>query len=204
MGFYSRHILPRITEWMLDKPKILELRRETAEGLHGHVVEIGFGSGLNLDALPAGVETLHAIDPDQTGRRLAAKRLARTKVDVRFACLDGRSITLDSNSMDCALSTWTMCSIPQLHQALAELSRVLKPGGVLHFMEHGLSEDPRIARRQHLITPFYRPFAGGCRLDLPVAASIRDAGLEITKLESFDLGDPGVTSWVVRGIAVAP
>ena len=204
MGFYSKHVLPRVTEWILDKPKILEMRRETTRGLRGEVVEIGFGSGLNLDALPPEVERLHAIDPDQTGRMLAAERLARTDVDVRFAGLDGRMLALDPASMDCALSTWTMCSIPELQRALAELRRVLKPGGTLHFMEHGLSENPKIARRQRWITPFYRPIAGGCRLDLPVEQSIRDAGFEIRRVESFDLGKPGVTTWVVRGVAVNP
>jgi ubiquinone/menaquinone biosynthesis C-methylase UbiE len=204
MSFYGEHVLPRVTEWILDRPKIAELRRETARGLHGDVVEIGFGSGLNLPVLPAEVRRLHAVDPDRTGPRLAAERLASSDVEVDFIGLDGRQIPLDDASMDGALSTFTMCSIPELERALREVKRVLRPGAELHFLEHGLSDDPKLAKWQHRVTPVYSPFAGGCRFDVPIADAIRHAGFEIVELDARQRRGPRLGAFLYRGVARKP
>ena len=204
MNVYDREVLPRITKWLLDRPEIFALRKKTTAGLHGDVVEIGFGSGLNLPALPPEVERLHAVDPDQTGRRMAGELIARSPVDVEFVGLDGQRLPLADASMDGALSTFTMCSIPDLGKALDELWRVLKPGAELHFLEHGRSDEPAVARRQARINPFYTPFARGCRLDVPIAESVRAAGFEITSLSARHRGFPKVASYVLRGVARKP
>lgn len=204
MSFYGEQVLPRVTEWILDRPKIAELRSETARGLFGDVVEIGFGSGLNLPILPAEVRRLHAVDPDRTGPRLAAERLARSPVSVDFVGLDGRQIPLDASSMDGALSTFTMCSIPKLDRALAELLRVLKPGARLHFLEHGLSDDPSLARWQRRMTPVYSPFAGGCRFDVPIADAIARAGFEIERLDARQRAGLKLGSFLYQGVARRP
>lgn len=201
MSFYGEQVLPRVTEWILDRPKIEALRRETARGLHGDVVEIGFGLGLNLPVLPDEVRCLHAVDPDRTGPRLAAERLARSPVHVDFVGLDGRQIPLDAESMDGALSTFTMCSIPELERALREVKRVLKPGARLHFLEHGLSDDPKLAGWQRRVTPFYSPFAGGCRFDVPIADAIRAAGFEIEALDARQRKGPKLGAFLYQGVA---
>ncbi|MCA9616412.1 MAG: class I SAM-dependent methyltransferase [Myxococcales bacterium] len=201
MSFYGEQVLPRVTEWILDRPKLEALRRETARGLFGEVVEIGFGSGLNLPVLPAEVRRLHAVDPDRTGPRLAAARLAASDVPVDFVGLDGRQIPLDAQSMDAALSTFTMCSIPELERALREVRRVLKPGARLHFLEHGLSNDARVARWQRRVTPLYSPFAGGCRFDVPIADAIRAAGFEIESLDARQRKGPKLGAFLYQGVA---
>ncbi|MBX3251928.1 MAG: class I SAM-dependent methyltransferase [Myxococcales bacterium] len=201
MSFYREQVLPRITEKILDHPPIAALRRETAAGLYGDIVEIGFGSGLNLPELPPEVRHVHAVDPDRTGPRLGKRRLAASPVQVSFVGLDGRAIPLDAASMDGALSTFTMCSIPDLERALAEVKRVLRAGGELHFLEHGLSDDPRIATWQRRVTPFYSPFAGGCRFDVPIADAVRRAGFELVSLDARQRKGPPLGSYLYRGVA---
>lgn len=203
MGFYRDRILASQMPKVMGTPEHMQLRARTTHGLSGDIVEIGFGAGLNLVALPDEVRSVSAVDPDQLGRELAAERIEATHADVHFTGLDGQRLPLDTASMDAALTTWTLCTIPDMSQALRELRRVLKPGGQLHFLEHGLSPDACVARWQGWLNPIQKLYAGGCRLDVRIDALIRDAGFDIVELDNFYMTGPKHASYMYRGIAVS-
>ncbi len=204
MGFYTRQVLPRVTRWLLDHPRIHELRMQTARPLSGDIVELGFGAGLNLPALPAAVTSLRAVDPDQVGRKMAKERLRDTSVPVEFVGLDAARLPFDDASVDGVLSTFTLCSIEHIGQALSEVRRVLRPGAPFCFLEHGASHLPRLRKWQRRINPVYAPIAGGCRLDRDIPALLERAGFELVTLDAFDLGRPTITSHWFQGVAVLP
>jgi ubiquinone/menaquinone biosynthesis C-methylase UbiE len=131
------------------------------EHLDGEVLEVGFGSGLNLPHLPPAATKLYAVDPAELGRRLAAERLAEAPVPVEFVGLDGQDLPLEDDSVDRVLSTWTLCTIPDADRALHEVRRVLRPGGTFHFVEHGRSPDAKVARWQDRLNPIQQRVAGG-------------------------------------------
>src|SRR5688500_17726980 len=139
MGFYRDAIFVRLMNKMMDNEHIREIRTRVCGGLAGDVVEIGFGTGLNLPHLPAAVTSLRAVDPLEVGAQVGASRLAESPVTVEFAGLDGQRLPFPDHSVDAVLSTWTLCSIPDATAALREVRRVLRPGGALHFVEHGAS-----------------------------------------------------------------
>jgi ubiquinone/menaquinone biosynthesis C-methylase UbiE len=141
VGFYIHRVLPRITDVALSGKEFAKLRARVCEGLAGEVVEVGFGSGRNVPHYPQAVERVQAVDPATVSRELASKRLAATSVPVEFIGLDGEDLPLEDASIDHALTTWTLCTIPDVERALGEVRRVLRPGGALHFVEHGLSPD---------------------------------------------------------------
>lgn len=201
MGFYERVVLPRIIDKVCGTGEIRPLRQEVAEGLRGDVVEIGFGSGLNLRHLPEGVDKLLAVDPAETGQRLAADRIARSKVDVEFVGLDGAELPLEDASVDAALCTFTLCTIPDVDQALAEVRRVLRPGGEFHFLEHGLSPEPKVARWQHRLTPIEKRIAGGCHFNRPIRTLVEDSGLEITAFRNHQMKGPKWAGYLSLGTA---
>lgn len=155
------------------------------EGLSGVVVEPGFGSGLNLDHYPDEVTKVYAIDPATLGQKLAAKRLARSSVDVEFVGLDGQELPLEDNSCDGAVLTFTLCTIPDPLQALGELRRVLRPGGALHLLEHGLAVDESVRKWQHRIEPTQKVIFDGCHLTRDHEALMIEAGFEIEAMEKF-------------------
>jgi len=137
MGFYDDQVLPRLVDLVLGRP-MQETRARVAAGLSGEVLEIGFGSGRNIPHLPAGVTRLLAVEPAAVGRKLAAPRIAAAPFMVEFIGDDGQALLLPDASVDHVLTTWTLCTIPDAEQALREIHRVLRPGGTLHFTEHGL------------------------------------------------------------------
>lgn len=203
MGWYERQILPRVIELTCGNRRLEEVRRPTVARLYGTVLEIGFGTGLNVPLYPTAVERVLAIDPSQLGRKLATGRIDRSDVPIVFAGLDGQSIDLPDDSADSALSTWTLCSIPDAAAALDEVNRVLRPGGELFFLEHGLSSDPRIAARQHRYTPIQKRIAGGCHLDRDIGALVAASDLELCSLETFRLAGPKSASFMYAGRAMA-
>lgn len=201
MGVYGEHILPRVLDLGMRGERFAERRREALAGLHGRVVELGFGSGLNLPHYPPAVREILAIEPSSTARRLTRGRIARSPIPVRLAGVDGRSLPLDDHCVDCVASTWTLCTIPDLPAALAEVRRVLRPGGTLHFLEHGLSPSPGVARWQRRLEPFQRRIAGGCHLARAFDVELEAAGFELLRLEREDMPGPRVLTHLYRGIA---
>ena len=141
MGLYGEQVLPRIINVACGLKAAEPLRRRVCEGLEGDVVELGFGSGHNVEFYPAAISRVAAIEPADVGWKLAEKRLRVARVPVERSGLDGQSLPFANGSFDAALSTWTLCTIPDVAAALSEVRRVLKPGGTLHFLEHGLAPD---------------------------------------------------------------
>lgn len=201
MGIWQRQVVPRITDIVCARADIGELRRLVAADLLGQVLEVGFGSGLNVAYYPPAVTEVLAVDPSLVGRRLARRRLASTPVPVRFVGLDGQELSLPDESVDSALSTFTLCTIPDVGRALNEVRRVLRPGGRLHFLEHGLSPDGRVSRWQHRLTPVQRRLCGGCHLDRPVDELISNHGYEIEELRNLYLKAPQTVGYLYVGVA---
>ena len=148
MGYYTDHVLPRLMNCAGDRPRVRPLRRRVCDGLSGTVVEIGFGSGLNVPYYPRTVTSVTAVEPSDVAWTLARERIQAGGIPVLRSGLDGESLPFPDDSYDVALSTWTLCTIPDVAVALGELRRVLKPGGSLHFLEHGLAPDEKVRRWQ--------------------------------------------------------
>ncbi|MEE9153203.1 MAG: class I SAM-dependent methyltransferase [candidate division NC10 bacterium] len=204
MGIYRDQILPRGINWVLGRQECLGLRRTVTPGLRGKVLEIGFGSGLNLPYYPSDVDRICAVDPATLGRKLAARRIEACPIPVEFFDLNGDQLPLETDSVDAILSTWTLCTIPEVTNALRELRRVLKPAGRFHFLEHGLSPNANVAKWQRRLNPLQRRIGGGCQLDLKIDQLIRSVGFEIEALDNFYMKGPRFGSYMYRGVAVNP
>ena len=205
MGVYGDHVLPRIIDVACNMKVSLEQRERVCEGLAGEVVEIGFGSGSNVPFYPEAVTRVAAVEPADVGWKLAAKRLREARVPVERSGLDGASLPFEDDAFDAALSTWTMCTIPDIDAALRELRRVLRPGGELHFVEHGLAPDEKVRHWQHRFEPVQKRLFGGCHLTRPTVELLRGAGFEITEVDSYyEKGAPKVFGATALGIARSP
>ena len=205
MGLYTERVLPRILNATGGASRLEPLRRRVCAGLAGDVVEVGFGSGLNVPFYPAAVTRVAAVEPADLSWRLAAGRVQGARVPVQRAGLDGQSLPFADGSYDAALSTWTLCTIPDVAAALAELRRVLKPGGTFHFLEHGLAPDEDVRRWQRRLEPLQKRLVGGCHLTRPIAGLLTAAGFTVTGLDVFyETGTTKVTGADSLGVAVAP
>ena len=185
MGIYRERVLPHVLNVACGVKAAEPLRRRVCEGLAGEVVEIGFGSGLNVPFYPTAVTKVAAVEPSDGAWKLADKRLVGTSVRVTRSGLDGQSLPFAENSYDAAVSTWTLCTVPDVAAALSELRRVLKPGGTLHFVEHGLAPDEPVRRWQHRLEPVQKRVFGGCHLSRPIVDLLTAAGFTITELDVF-------------------
>jgi ubiquinone/menaquinone biosynthesis C-methylase UbiE len=205
MGIYGERVLPRIINFVGGMKAIEPVRRRVCEGLAGDVVEIGFGSGLNIPFYPAAVTRVDAVEPADLAWKLAEKRVTATSVLVQRSGLDGQSLPFADNSYDAALSTLTLCTIPDVAAALGELRRVLKPGGTLHFVEHGLAPDESVQRWQHRVEPIQKRLFGGCHLTRPIVVLLESAGFTITEVDVFyEKSSPKFEGAYSLGIALSP
>lgn len=205
MGIYHDQVLPRIVNVACGLKANRPMRERVCAGLAGRVLEIGFGSGLNVPYYPSSVTEVAAIEPSDVAWKLAAKRVAASSVPVERAGLDGRSLPFPDDSFDAAVSTWTMCTVPEIDVALAELRRVLVPGGELHFVEHGLAPDAAVQRWQHRLNPVQRRLFGGCNLNRPIVELVSGAGFRIEELDVFyEPGAPRFLGAQSLGVAVTP
>ncbi len=203
MGFYSRVVFPRLCEWVMRDPKMAALRGEALAQVRGEVLEIGFGTGLNLDHYSSQVRRIVAVDPGEGMNRLARKRIAQSRVEVDLHTQSAEGLPFEPETFDWVVSTWTLCSIPDVTQAVSEVHRVLRPGGQFVFVEHGLSDDPRVQRWQRRLNPIQRLIGDGCRLDLDVNAVIRGQPFRNVALERFLFDKtPRTHGSMYRGIAV--
>ncbi|HXU38967.1 MAG TPA: class I SAM-dependent methyltransferase [Blastocatellia bacterium] len=178
-------------------------RREALAPLGGHVLEIGFGTGLNLSCFPEAVTELTAVDNERMLQKRVAKRIGEARVPVRQLTLDaGEKLPFEDCEFDGIVTTFTLCSIPDVGSALSEIGRLLKRDGQYVFLEHGRSDDPSVAKRQELFNPLQKVIGRGCNMNRPIDRLIKASGLEITKLERYLMPDtPRVLGEMYRGVA---
>jgi len=200
-SLWTEHVVPRLVDVALGGEDVRELRERTVARARGEVVELGFGSGPTLPLYPAAVTVVRAVEPSAVARRRGARRIAEASIPVEHVGLDGADLDLPDDCADTVVSTFTLCTIPDVDRALREVRRVLRPGGQLLFLEHGLSPDPRTARWQHRLDGLQQRVAGGCHLTRPIDGLVRDAGLTVTDLAHDRLRAPGPMSYLYLGAA---
>jgi ubiquinone/menaquinone biosynthesis C-methylase UbiE len=203
MGIYSRYVFPRVLDWSLRLEEANRLRSETLAAACGETLEIGFGTGLNLRYYPKTVTRLVAIDSERMLEDRVKRRVARVSFPVERMQLDASGrLPFEDDTFDTIVSTWTLCSIADLPAALAEIRRVLKPGGQFIFLEHGLSDDPRVARWQDRLNPIQKVVGVGCNLNRRIDRFIEESGLGIVRLDRFLMnGAPQLLGEMYRGTA---
>ena len=202
MGFYTRVVFPRLCDLLLDRPAVARHRRELLADAHGDVLEIGFGTGLNLPSYPEGIRKLTAVDPNPGTHPLAHRRIERSGIAVDHRVLGGERLPFADGSFDCVVSTFTLCSIAAVGQALGEAYRVLRPGGRFLFLEHGLSPDPAVRRWQRGLNWLEMRLADGCRLDRDVRGLVVAQPFAAVRVDQFYLpGLPRTHGYMTRGVA---
>ena len=179
------------------------IRQEALAEVRGNTLEVGFGTGLNLEHYPPSVERLTAIDINPGMRRRAEARIQRFNRRIELRTLDGERLPFDDADFDSVVSTWTLCSIPNVSRALGEIRRVLKPAGRFFFVEHGLSPDESVRRWQHRLTPIQKRIGDGCHLDRDIERLLLDAEFSIERLDTFYMEKtPRAGGFLYKGIAV--
>jgi ubiquinone/menaquinone biosynthesis C-methylase UbiE len=202
MGFYADHVFPRLMDWAMNSARLREQRRQALAAAQGAVLEVGFGTGLNLPHYPAAVTSLTVLDPAKLLPNTVARRIAAATIPIAAAYCSAETLPFEDGQFDCAVSTWTLCTIPDAVAALREVRRVLKPDGRFLFLEHGRSEDPRVATWQDRLNPLQRRLACGCNLNRPIDRLIRQAGLTLDRLDRFRMpGVPRIAGEMYRGAA---
>lgn len=204
MGVYADRILPRLVEVSCGGAGMQRWRSKAVDGLHGAVVEIGFGSGLNVPVYPTEITKVWAVEPSERARRIAQGRVDASTAEVEHVGLDGQHLPIPDDSCDGALSTFTLCTIPDPTLALGELRRVLKSGARLHVLEHGAAPEASVARWQQRIEPWQRRLAGGCHLTRDTSTMLVDAGFVDVELTSRYVKGPKPWSYFSYGTATNP
>ncbi len=202
MGLYQRVVFPRVAEWVCSAPLMTPWRRRVCDGLAGTVLEVGFGAGLNLPHYPAAVSRVLAVEPSSGAFARADARRARSHVLVEHVGLDGHRLQLEDASADMALVTFTLCTVSEPLVVLGEIARVLRPGGELHFLEHGLSPRRGVATLQRVLDPLERALADGCHLTRDPEALVRAAGFRLVWMEQGYAPGPKPWTFFSAGVAV--
>jgi ubiquinone/menaquinone biosynthesis C-methylase UbiE len=203
VGFYSETIFPRLCDLLLDRTFVARHRRELLATACGDILEIGFGTGLNLPLYPALVHKITTVDPNPGMHRLAQRRARRSKIEVDQRVLSGERLPFENYRFDCVVSTFTMCSIENVDQALSEVCKVLKPGGRFLFLEHGLSPEPNVQKWQHRLNWLEMRLADGCHLNRNMKELVAGQPFSSVEIEEFYLEKtPRTHGYVYRGIAI--
>lgn len=199
MGFYQKHIIPFFTHLSMRQRRLVEYRRRTVTAAEGRVLEIGVGSGLNLPFYSAKAERIIGLDPSSKLLGMAGKPAREAASPVELIEGTAEAIPLEDRTVDTVVSTWAMCSIPDVQRALGEMRRVLKPSGRLVFVEHGLAPEARVRRWQDRLTPLWRRFSGGCHLNRAIAELIEGAGFRIERLDFGYMPGPKPMAFMYEG-----
>jgi SAM-dependent methyltransferase len=200
MGF-RQWLRPCLLDWTMRQMN--ELRPETIADVAGDVLDVGFGTGLNLDFYPAGVTSVTGLDPNPIeGLSALEQRVAAARFPVKRCALRADAeLPFDTGQFDCVVTTWTLCSIPDPLHALAEMRRVLRPGGRYVFIEHGRAPSPDTARWQDRINPVWRRIADGCNMNRPIDRLVEQGGFALDRVERFRHKGPGLLAHMYRGVA---
>jgi ubiquinone/menaquinone biosynthesis C-methylase UbiE len=203
MGLYSKYIFPKIIESLLSKPSVMKQRKDILSHVKGDILEIGFGTGLNLLSYPSFVKEITVIDTNEGMNTLANKRIESSEMIVNFKLLNAESLPFKDETFDTVVSTFTFCSIENINAAMKEFHRVLKLNGQLIFLEHGLSPNKKISFIQNHINPFYKLFSEGCSINLNIKNIVEENGFLINELEQFyDKNMIKIAADLYKGIAV--
>jgi ubiquinone/menaquinone biosynthesis C-methylase UbiE len=200
MSLYSKYVLPRVIDLAMKNPETRRLREVWIPQAEGEVLEVGIGSGLNLEFYTRRVRQVHGVDPSLELQRMARKRSGRIDVEFLLQSVEN-PLPLSSGSMDTVVLTWTLCSIPDPRRALLEIRRVLKSEGKLIFIEHGLAPDSGVAAWQGRLTPIWKHIGGGCHLDRKIDDIIKQAGFRIAELTTSYLPGPRPMTYTYQGAA---
>ena len=201
MGFYSEVIIPQGLEWVMSQPVFADYRRQLLAEVSGQVLEIGFGTGLNLSHYSENVAKLIAIDANKGMNRLAQKRIDAANIEVAFEILNGENLPMEDNSFDSVVCTWTLCSIRKVEKAIEEIHRVLKPGGKFFFIEHGLSEEDKVKVWQNRLTPIQKIIADGCHLNRNMEQLVGNKFSNLTLSRFYAPNLPKFIGYMYQGIA---
>jgi len=204
MGFYSKYVLPTLTDLAMRSHTLRPERARWVSLAKGAVLEIGVGSGLNLPMYGRDVRKLYALDPSEELLQIARSRAARAAFSVEFLCRPAEAIPLAHGSVDDVVTTWTLCTIPDPVAALQEMRRVLRPEGRLIFVEHGRSPDLAVVRWQDRLTPLWRRVAGGCHLNRPMRVLIEESGFRLERIDTGYMKGPKPMTFLYEGSAQAP
>jgi ubiquinone/menaquinone biosynthesis C-methylase UbiE len=203
MGFYSRVIVPRLCDFGLDRPLVAKHRRELLAHASGNILELGFGTGLNLSCYPAHVRKLTTVDPNIGMHRRALKRIKRAGIEVDQRVLRGERLPFEDGAFDCVVSTFTLCSIEDVAQALREVCRVLRTAGKFLFLEHGLSPHTNVQKWQRRLNWLQMRLADGCHLDRDIRAIVTAQPFASVKIDEFYIEKtPKTHGYLYRGMAV--
>ncbi len=202
MEFYSRFFFPRLCDYCMSMSHLDEYRQTLLADVEGDVLEIGFGTGLNLPHYPSNIQKLTAVDVNPGMNAIAKERIRDVAITVDHRVLSGERLPMEDRAFDHVVSTWTLCSIKDVKQALREIRRVLKPDGRFFFIEHGLSDDPKIQRWQNLLTPLQKRIGDGCSLNRNMRTLIEEQDFGIIELDEFYMEKaPKTYGYTYRGVA---
>lgn len=201
MGLYSKLILPRLMDWSMSNPVFAEYRREVLANVQGEVLEIGFGTGLNLAYYPYHVEKIMTIDANSGMQAIAEPRIRDSSIQVEYRVLNSESLPMPDNTFDSVVSTWTLCSIAKVDRAIAEIHRVLKPGGKFFFIEHGLSSDRNVQIWQNRLTPLQKVIADGCHLNRNIQQLVENHFSDVAVEQFYAEHLPKVGGYMYKGVA---
>jgi len=204
MGFYATQIFPRLMDWVMARPAFSQLRAALLRSASGEVLEIGFGTGLNLRHYPPTITRLSIVDPAILLPAKVSGRIAAVPYPIRTSHVTAETLPFPDGQFETVVSTWTLCTIPNPVLALQEVRRVLKPDGRLLFLEHGRSDDQKIAVWQDRLNPVQNVIGCGCNLNRQIDRMISQSGLTITHLDRFSMqGVPRLAGEMYQGAAVA-